>query len=73
MGDLRKDCHMRHENGNCTVTGGFCTSINDPVCEALHHAYNFGYREAASKEKIMPDDQRPLTVDELREMAGEPV
>lgn len=73
MDDLRKDCPMRHENGNCMVAGGFCTSINDPICKALHYAYDFRYREAASREKIVPDCQRPLTVDELREMAGEPV
>lgn len=41
--DLRKDCRMRHENGNCTVAGGFCTAVSDPICEALHNAYNSGY------------------------------
>ena len=31
MTDKRKDCPMRHENGNCTVAGGFCTAVNDPM------------------------------------------
>lgn len=47
MNELRADCPMRHENGNCTSAGGFCTAINDPICEALHNAYNFGYYDAA--------------------------
>ena len=38
----RRDCPMRHENGNCTAAGGFCTSVNDPVCEALHNAFRCG-------------------------------
>jgi hypothetical protein len=38
----RKDCPMRHENGNCLPAGGFCTSVNDSICEALHNAYNCG-------------------------------
>ena len=37
---------MRHENGNCTVAGGFCTAVNDPICEALHNAYDCGRRSA---------------------------
>ena len=40
----RKDCPMRHENGNCTVAGGFCTAVNDPICEALHNAFDCGVR-----------------------------
>lgn len=38
----RKDCPMRHENGNCTPAGGFCTAVNDPICTALHNAYECG-------------------------------
>lgn len=40
----RSECPMRHENGNCTVAGGFCTAVNDPICEALHNAYDCGFR-----------------------------
>jgi len=44
--DLRKDCPMRHpDNGNCTVAGGFCTAVNDPICEALHNAYHSGFHD----------------------------
>lgn len=38
----RKNCPMRHENGNCTVIGGFCTSVNDEICEGLHNAFKSG-------------------------------
>ena len=29
-------CHMRTALGNCDPIGGFCTSVNESVCEALH-------------------------------------
>ena len=38
----RGECPMRHENGNCTVAGGFCMAVNDPICEALHNAFYCG-------------------------------
>lgn len=40
--ELRKNCPMRHENGNCTPCGGFCTAVNDQICEGLHNAYDTG-------------------------------
>lgn len=30
------NCHMRTSLGNCDVIGGFCTSINAPICDAFH-------------------------------------
>ena len=79
MNGNRKDCPMRHENGNCTVAGGFCTAVNDPICEALHSAFDCGYRsairarqEVESKLKVV-ESNAPLTLDELRKMDGEPV
>ena len=39
---LKNPCPMRHENGNCLPSGGFCTSVNEPICEALHNAYASG-------------------------------
>lgn len=45
--ELRKGCPMRHENGNCTPVGGFCTAVNDPICEGLHSAYDAGWHAAA--------------------------
>lgn len=40
--ELRKNCPMRHNNGNCMPAGGFCTAVNKPICEALHNAYDTG-------------------------------
>lgn len=78
MTDKRKDCPMRHENGNCTVAGGFCTAVNDPICEALHSAFDCGYRSALRQQETVTNRNglnEPLTLDELREMdeANEPV
>lgn len=44
MAREHKICPMRHENGNCLPAGGFCTAVNDPICEALHSAYDTGFR-----------------------------
>ena len=44
MNMLRRKCTMRHpDNGNCLPIGGFCTAVNDEICEGLHHAFNSGY------------------------------
>ena len=43
MNERRINCPMRHsDNGNCLPAGGFCTAVNDPICEALHNAFNSG-------------------------------
>lgn len=76
MTDKRKDCPMRHENGNCIVSGGFCTAVNDPICEALHNAFDCGYRSALRQQDVPDKDvgkNEPLTMAELRKMDGEPV
>jgi hypothetical protein len=39
----RTRCPMRHRNGNCLPIGGFCTSVNDEICTALHKAFDNGY------------------------------
>ena len=39
----RIGCPMRHRNGNCLPIGGFCTSVNDEICTALHKAFDRGY------------------------------
>lgn len=39
---IRRTCPMRHENGNCLAAGGFCTAVNDEICQALHNAYEAG-------------------------------
>ena len=51
MNDLRADCPMRHENGNCLVAGGFCTAVNDQICEALHNAYECGFYDATYERR----------------------
>jgi hypothetical protein len=43
--DLRTDCKMRHENGNCLPCGGFCTAVSNEICHALHNAYNHGFND----------------------------
>lgn len=78
MTDKRRACPMRHENGNCTVSGGFCTAVNDPICEALHNAFDCGYRSALRQQETVTNRNvlnEPLTLDELRKMyeANEPV
>lgn len=76
MTDKRKDCPMRHENGNCTVAGGFCTAVNNPICEALHNAFDCGYRSALRQQETVAKCNglnEPLTLDELRETPCEPV
>ena len=78
MTNKRKDCQMRHENGNCTVAGGFCTAVNNPICEALHNAFDCGYRSAIRQQEHFRGITKmvePLTLDELREAAetGDPV
>ena len=52
MSDIRSNCPMRHENGNCLPCGGFCTAVNDEICEALHHAYIKGRDSVVPIEKI---------------------
>lgn len=48
--ELRKDCPMRHENGNCLPAGGFCTAVNDAICSSLHNAFRHG--ESAENERL---------------------
>ena len=48
--ERRKDCPMRHpDNGNCLPAGGFCTAVNDIICDALHSAHIRGYVMASEK------------------------
>ena len=71
--ELRKDCPMRHEFGNCLPAGGFCTAVNDPICEALHNAYDTGRRAAFIQARQEAEKNEPLTIEELKQMNGEPV
>lgn len=50
MNDMRMNCQMRHESGNCMAAGGFCTAVSDPICEAaLHNAYFQGGYDATEQ------------------------
>lgn len=48
MTEDRKNCPMRHRNGNCLPCGGFCTAVNNEICDALHNAYQSGYADACT-------------------------
>ena len=54
MDDMRKECKMRNKNGNCSVIGGFCTDVNDPICVGLHNAYEFGCFNTALRLRQEP-------------------
>ena len=41
--ERRKECPIRHENGNCLCVGGFCTAVSNEICEAVRMAYSSGY------------------------------
>ena len=52
-------CEMRHKNGNCQPVGGFCTTIQKEICEAMHNAWDMGflkccdtYKEVAKMKEI---------------------
>ena len=71
----RKDCPMRHENGNCTAAGGFCTAVNDSICEALHNAFNCGEQHRIEWATLVLAEQARLyeekTLDALRKIHAE--
>lgn len=71
--ELRKDCPMRHEFGNCLPAGGFCTAVNDPICEALHNAYDTGRRAAFIQARREAEKNEPLTIEELQQLDEQPV
>ena len=62
MTDKRKDCLMRHENGNCNVIGGFCTAVNDPICAGLHNAYDCGYCDGETRAKRQQEHPQWISV-----------
>ena len=45
--EMRKDCPMRGNLGNCSPVGGFCMdAVSDEICEAVHNAYDHGFYNA---------------------------
>ena len=59
----REDCVMRHENGNCLPVGGFCTAVNDAICDAVHSAYDKGY--VAGRMAVSCCDSCPHAKEEI--------
>ena len=63
MKAIRKRCPMRHpDNGNCSPAGGFCTAINDSICEALHSAYDLGGFDFSRRAKMAQDTYPELAM-----------
>ena len=57
--EMRKDCPMRGNLGNCSPVGGFCMdAVSDEICEAVHNAYDYGFYNAARMLK----DQEPKNI-----------
>lgn len=65
--DELKPCPMIMHEHFCIVTGNSCTSTKPSLCNALQKACNFG-----SNRRPAPENN-PLTLDQLRQMEGEPV
>ena len=59
--EMRKDCPMRGNLGNCSPVGGFCLdAVSDEICEAVHNAYYCGFHNALKTMK----EQEPVLVTE---------
>lgn len=59
--EMRKDCPMRGNLGNCSPVGGFCMdAVSDEICEAVHNAYDYGFCNAVRmlKEQHEKEDDR---------------
>lgn len=39
-----KECPFRTKLANCDAVGGFCTSVNETICEGIHKALNMNPR-----------------------------
>lgn len=58
--EMRKDCPMRGNLGNCSPVGGFCmNAVSDEICEAVHNAYYRGYYTAL--KELKEQEARELT------------
>ena len=50
--EMRRECPMRNaNNGNCGPVGGFCTAVNDVICEAVHNAYGCGMAQSNANQQ----------------------
>lgn len=67
----RKNCPLRHENGNCLPCGGFCTAVNDAICEAIHQAYDHGFSDGYRRARIDASWDTPrLVIGDKHEMGS---
>ena len=58
--EMRKDCPMRGNLGNCSPVGGFCMdAVSDEICEAVHNAYYHGFYNALQTLK----EQEPKAIE----------
>lgn len=72
LSELRKDCPMRHKNGNCLPAGGFCTAVNDLICEVIHNGYYAGrycYEHEICIDALELINQQQKEIDDLRRHA----
>ena len=44
------NCQIRTSLGNCDAIGGFCTSVNAPICDAFHKLIEAAYKPDHSYE-----------------------
>lgn len=62
--EMRKDCQMRGNLGNCSPVGGFCMdAVSDEICDALHNAYDHGFYNAVrtlKEHEAVPVVQREV-------------
>ena len=55
------NCQMRTSLGNCDAIGGFCTSINAPICDAFHKLSEAIQGWILCNDRL-PEDIRPVLV-----------
>lgn len=56
--EMRKDCPMRGNLGNCLPVGGFCMdAVSDEICEAVHNAYYQGFHDVKKMLKMLKEQE----------------
>lgn len=62
--EMRKDCPMRGNLGNCSPVGGFCMdAVSDEICEAVHNAYEHGFYNAVRMMKEQEHSETFIVID----------
>lgn len=60
----RKNCPLRHQNGNCLAIGGFCTAVCGEICYGLLNAYDHGKNDALELLKAQEPVEPILALDD---------